>query len=179
MQFVLTRAIDFTYQTVIDVMKWRGDGQNRDFHYQFPSLYKRKATVSLQTWYLLDECGLWLVITGIRQHRLYCLKGKTQGITTEIQFTAIIAAFANLPGCSIKLAESGSKQTYIQMSLGLIRKFSVYMGNKTNDQIVLFGQIIQRSHKWVRTTIHMCCINGHENRERILYYRTLHCLHVI
>lgn len=113
------------------------------------------------------ERGSWRAITGIRQHHLYCLEGKTQGITSEIQFTAIIAAFANLPGRSIKLVESGSKQTYIQMSLGLIRKFPVYTGNQTNDQIVLFGQITQRSHKWVRTTFPMCYINGHEGRQGI------------
>ena len=113
------------------------------------------------------ECGLWLVITGIRQRRLYCLKGKTQGITSEIQFTAIIAAFANLPGRSINLVEAGSKQTYIPVSLGLIRKFSLYMGNKTNDQIVLLRQITQQSHKWVRTISHTCCINGPDSRERI------------
>ena len=64
------------------------------------------------------ELGLWLVITGIRQHHLYCLEGKIQSITSGIQFTAIIAAFANLPGSlmqniSIKLVQSGSKQTYI------------------------------------------------------------------
>lgn len=82
----------------------------------------------------MERAGLWLVITGIRQHHLRCLEGKIRGITSGIQFTAIIAAFANLPGSlmqniSIKLVQSGSKQTYIYMSLGLIRKFSVNMGH--------------------------------------------------
>lgn len=73
------------------------------------------------------------------QHQMasFVLSGKeNSGYASEIQFTVIITKFANLLGgliqnISMKLVGPSSKQNIHSDVMGLIRKFSAFLGNQT------------------------------------------------